>query len=825
MRKKNIFKLNTLLNALISAGLVFSPTFAYSQNNEKVAQNSDPVEETIKNDEPAEIISIIGSRVNSRTVVSSPVPVDIISSEQMSTVGGSVDMTDTLRTFIPSYTATPLSGDGSAFVRPTSLRGLAGDQALVMVNGKRRHRSASIQFNGAAANNGSHAPDVGMIPSIALKNVQVLRDGAAAQYGSDAIAGVVNFQLKDGVDEGLFVAQYGQHYEGETNYNFAANYGFSIGDNGFINASAEYIDNAALSRGVQVANAQKLINADVSGIGQDSPFDDAPLAQTWGRPESSGLRLFINSEYELQGGAALYAFGNYANTTARTRFFYRQPENTSAGVSLHGHIQNFLDNNPQFDENPFPAGYTPYFDGDQIDKSIVTGIKGELDNEVYYDISVGYGSNEIAYSLYNTIFRGPIEGTNIQRDFDVGGYKQQEINFNADFSKSLTDNISLAYGFELRKESFSSVAGETAAVQGPWSTSGFRATTASEAISEDRSNVSVYLDIEHDVTDDLLVQYALRYEDFSDFGSTLNGKLAANFALNDTVSIRSSVSTGFHAPTPGQSNITAINTTILTNGSGDTVLVDEGLVRPDSDEAMSVGGGPLQEETSVSFSLGFVAKTDFGTFTIDGYQIEVDDRIYRTENITTPDGLNIGFFTNGMDIRSSGIDVIYTNHFVLSDNLDTHITFAYNYGKIEVTDTVEFNGVSPIDPLKVQDIENNFPNQRFNLTANTSIGDNADLMLRANYYGKHFDERGEIGVPGGSFEIPALTSIDVEFSYHLSDMTTVSIGASNLLDEYPPEITAESGYANRESVGLLYPRRTPFGYDGGSWYLRYKQQF
>lgn len=802
MKKRSLFA----STALAALGAFVSPATAQDADTDDAVRTEDT-------------IVVLGSRsTEPRSALESPVPIDVIDDEQLNAVGGTVDITDTLRTFIPSYTATPLTGDASAFVRPTSLRGLAGDQTLVLVNGKRRHRSSVIQFNGAAANNGSHGVDVAMIPTIALKNVQVLRDGAAAQYGSDAIAGVINFQLKDADDGGLAVAQYGQHYEGETNYRFAANYGFGIGERGFVNISGEYIDNEALSRGIQRADAQALIDAGVQGVGEDSPFDDAPFVQTWGRPESRGARFFVNSEFDLTDTTTLYAFGNYADTFSRTRFFYRNP-------NTNGDVARFLTNNPQFTTFPLEQGFTPFFDGSQKDMSLVTGVKGEWDGDATYDISLGYGSNEIDYFLNNTIFFGPVAATSfteVQRDFDVGGYTQEEINVNADFTRPLTDDISLAYGLEFREESFSLDAGEPNAVIGAGRTSGFRSNTARDARTIDRRNFAAYVDVEHQISDNIFLQYAGRYEDFSDFGDTLNGKVATRIDLADGFSLRAAASTGFHAPTPGQANVTAINTTILTNSTGDTVLVEEGLVRPDSPEALSVGGGPLQEETSVSLSAGFVADTDFGTLTVDAFRIDVDDRIYRTENQPTPSGLNIGFFTNGLDIRSSGVDVVYTNTFDFADNFATDFTFAYNYGKLEVTGT---SPTSPIREADIEDIENNFPNHRFVATANTRIGENLGLLLRANYYGEHFDERGRIGVPGGSFEIPGLTSVDVEVSYDFTDTTTLAVGGSNVFDEFPPEITSASGFANRESVGLQYPRRTPFGYDGGSWYVRLNQAF
>ncbi len=326
-----------------------------------------------------------------RSVSDAPVPIDIISADDFNALGGSADLTDNLRALVPSYTATPATGDGSAFVRPTSLRGLAPDQTLILVNGKRRHRSALVQFFAPAAGNGAHGADVGMIPGIALKRVEVLRDGAAAQYGSDAIAGVINFVMKDADEGGSVQILFGQHYEDEENYKISLNGGFSVGSNGFINLSAELFDNDGLSRGIIRPDAQALIDAGVPDVGLDAPFGDTPFTQTWGRPESNGKRFFLNSGFELNDNLQLYVFGNFGEVDGRYRFFYRNPS--------HSTIQAL--NALGF--TGLQAGYTPFLDGDQSDISIVAGIDGELSSGILYDVSIGFGRSELDYVLNNTL--------------------------------------------------------------------------------------------------------------------------------------------------------------------------------------------------------------------------------------------------------------------------------------------------------------------------------------------------------------------------------------------------------------------------------------
>ncbi|MBL4837870.1 MAG: TonB-dependent receptor, partial [Kordiimonadaceae bacterium] len=664
-----------------------------------------------------EEIAVIGSRsVKPRSATDSPVPIDVFTGDQFNSLGNSADITDNLKNLVPSFTATPATGDGSAFIRPTSLRGLSPDQTLVLVNGKRRHRTSLVQFFAPAAGNGSHGVDIGMIPGIALKRIEVLRDGAAAQYGSDAIAGVMNFVLNDSNEGGEVTAQYGQFYEGEQSWRIAANVGLPLGDTGFVNISAEYNDNEALSRGIQQAEAQGLINAGVQGVGDDSPFGDG-FGQSWGRPETSGARLFINSGFEISDSVDLYLHGNYAETDGRYRFFYRRGFSEGATNSITGALLT-----PHGTLAPLVAlgltgsivqtGYTPFLDGAQKDYSAVSGVKGETDSGLFYDVSIGYGKNELSYFLNNTINTSlglDASGNIPQMDFDMGGYEQAEININADFSYALNDSLNLAFGAEWREEEFTTVAGETAATTGA-GPSGMAAVTPADAGSFSRNNYAVYVDIEHDVSDDFMLQYAARYEDFSDFGSTINGKLAARYNVSEEFTLRGAISTGFHAPTPGQANVS----TIITTFDGSTgLLVEEGLVPATSADAIAAGGQELTEEKSLNFSLGFTASLDDATtLTVDAYRIEVDDRIYRTNDIQTASGQTISFFTNAIDVVSEGVDVVLTSSADWSDDNTTDFSFAAAYNKISAESQILTGGFVPVSASIIEDIENNYPSFR-----------------------------------------------------------------------------------------------------------------
>jgi len=594
---RNNKKIALVVAVAASIGLVHSPS--YAADNEVIE----------------EVITIGTRSAKPRTAADSTVPIDVINAEDFNALGSTADLTDNLKAAIPSYTATPATGDGSAFVRPTSLRGTAPDQTLVLVDGKRRHRSALVQFFAPAAGNGAHGVDVGMIPGIALKSVEVLRDGAASQYGSDAIAGVINFVTKDSSEGGEVQLQLGQHYEGENSTKFAANAGFSVGANGFINASLEYVNNDALSRGIQRPDAQALIDAGVAGVGADAPFGDAPLVQTWGRPETSGTRIFINSGFELGNGAELYNRLGYADTEGRYRFFYRA--GIPAGDPTGGHSSLRAIRDAGFTGALLDTGYTPFLDGDQSDFSWITGLEGAFANDTTYDFSISYGKNELDYFLNNTTNADQFIATgNLQRDFDVGGYEQAELNLNADFSTAIRDNLNLAYGLEWREETYTVVAGEPSASVGGGS-SGFAGIRPADSGEFDRDNIALYGDLEHDVSDALLMQYALRYEDFSDFGSTVNGKVAGRYRINDGLALRGAVSTGFHAPTPGQANV---RTTITTFDGATGLQVEEGLIPTTDPRVIQAGGTALTEESSFNISAGFTSSIgDNSNLTVDFY--------------------------------------------------------------------------------------------------------------------------------------------------------------------------------------------------------------
>jgi len=813
-------------------------------------------------DDPIEEVTVTGTRSKPRSATDSPVPIDTFNQDQLSQqpVGG---MTENLKNLVPSFTATPLSGDGSAMVRSTSLRGLPPDEVLLLVNSKRRHRSSLIQHFGAAMSQGSHAADMGPIPSIALKSVEVLRDGAAAQYGSDAIAGVINFILDDSSEGGSIEAQYGQYYEGESTIKVAANIGLPLSDNGFANFSAEWTDDEQLIRGHQPYDAVYL--SELGGTpAQDSPYSGDNLAQTWGRPETYGLRTAWNLGLDLGNGAEAYAFGNYASTYGNYRFFYREIVDNTARNG--GGLDSSMGDMPIDPEDPsmgnfcwcdvLPGGFTPYLVGKQTDFATVVGTRGDFSGGMLYDFSFNYGSNRMDYTLFNTISPTYGPGTSTS-NYHPGDLKEHDTNLNADFSYPLSDTVNFAFGLEWREENYTMFTGEAESwIPGPWAevgqlvdplapatcgvamdepctyatppngSNGLPGTPAGSAGEFSRDSWSVYGDVEWDISDAFLLQGALRFEDFSDFGTTTNGKLAARYSVNDSFTLRAAYSTGFRAPTPGQSNLETI---VLTFDSTANEQNLEGTLRPTDPLLVPFGGTALEPEDATNVSIGFTA--DVGSnfsITADYYQVEVEDRIVKTFNLDVPASFGveftkIAFYTNGLETETTGFDLILLYNAEWSGGSSTDFSLAWNSNDTKITgvNTIDHDGnpatpeVAPVSDGVIFNIENNLPENRFSFAANHHM-DKLGLTLRANWYDKTADES-SAGLPVG-----AALMVDIEGRYAFSDSLTFILGANNVFDEFPDTVGAQDypteGVRNHQ--GLNYPRRSPIGYDGGSWYLK-----
>ena len=758
-----------------------------------------------------------------RTPFNSPVPVDFIRGSKLIQFGNTADLIDPLNVLIPSYMAAPAVAGGSAFVRPTTLRGMSSDQMLVLVNGKRRHRSSHIHQSSHYANRGSQGVDISMIPTIALKNVEVLRGGASAQYGSDALAGVINFNLKDRPRGGSVQATYGQFFDGEKNWRVGANLGISfLNKRGFANIAFDTNEVDGHSRGFQDKRASELIQGSNRNlnVGSDAVFGDAPLVNSWGRPQSGGARVALNSGLSLSAGINLYFFGNYAQTNGRSRLLYRDPDHPAlVGNSQATNL-----------ERAKKRGFTPFLEGDQEDMNLVFGLRGELFKNTIYDLSTTTAFNTLDYKLNNSLNRdAELYYGSASRVFNPGGYRQAEQNYNADFSTSFNDkNTHVSYGLEFREETFTQYSGEIASYVGVGS-AGMTGQDTDGQFS--RTNYGVYADVEHRfATSPLHLQYSLRYDNFSDFGDTINNKISGIFKLLPKFSPRASFGTSFRAPTPGQSNFTYTSTTFV-----DGYEVSRFHTTPaNSEELKDLGINSLSEEKATDVSMGFVSKISKKNYlTLDAYIVTIKDRIHQTLIDRGETKNKISTYANSLDTRHQGVDLVWNSKFrrPISFVDKMYLRFAYNYNNVSVTDNKFIRVHQSLNKAQVEDFENSFPKHNLVIMMNTRMK-KWGLMTRARYIGEHYDEIGRISLTKEEFEeaedsedniglsklIDPVIYFDLELSYRPIKNFAVIIGGANIFDKYPSE-TMPSG-ANLRGYGMPYPRYTMANYEGGSWYLR-----
>lgn len=825
-------KLIAMAVAMAAAGGVSTPSFA---------QEEKAIEEVVT----------IGTRGKPRSATASVAPVDVISASDFVSQGG-VDTSNLLRNVVPSFNVNdqPIS-DAATLVRPANLRGLAPDHTLVLVNGRRRHRAAVITWLGAGISDGSQGADIGAIPSLALQSVEILRDGAAAQYGSDAIAGVINFNLKNSDSEGSAEIKYGQYTEGENQYTLSVNQGFALGENGFLNLTAELTEAEATDRSVQRADAAALIAAGVQGV--NTP------AQVWGTPEIDGdLKLWANFGAELGNGMELFGNANYNNKDVLGGFYYRNPSNRG-GVNASGDNLLFADLTADGSGNcptDIPAtaagltsdefaaaaarsecfnfaelitgGFTPNFGGEVTDTALLLGLRGGDEDALTWSVSAYYGKNEADFVINNTV--NASLGADTPRNFNPGAYEQQDINLNADFTMPLSADVSLAFGVEYREEEFSIIAGQAESYidgglgsQGfSTSTNGFPGFSPAIAGSFDRANSSAYADLEWQASDSLLVAAALRFEDFDGFGSTTNFKLGANYAISDSAGIRGTISSGFKAPTPGQSNASNISTQLV-NG----VLTNQGVIPSTSPAALLKGGTELGPEESDNITFGGFFSAGPVDVTIDLFKIDVSDRLNISntfaltdadratlagQGIDASDIATFSFFTNQFDTETEGVDIVATMNTEWAGG-NTTWNLAFNKTDTEITN----RDPALLSDNRVRQIEEGVPDTRWNLTANHQM-DRARFLARISHYGDYYDNEA-----GGVFGSNNL--LDLEFGYRYSDKIDFSLGARNVTDEQGDRAADVGSFDFGAVLGLEYSQFTPFGFNGTFLYGKASYSF
>ena len=829
MINRNFFKVNAIAAAVIAGSTMLPSTALFAQ-------------------EMVEEIITLGARAKARSATDSVAPVDVINASELANQGD-VDITNLLRNSVPSYYVSdqPIS-DAGTMVRPQGLRGMAADHTLVLVNGKRRHRSSVILWAAGGISDGAQGPDTSVFPTAAIKTVEVLRDGAASQYGSDALAGVINFNLKDASEGGSISVKAGQYGEGDGDMTYVSgNFGLPLGANGFVNTTFEIGSLGDTNRAVQ--------RADAAGLVADGYTNVPDPAMIWGRPKvDDDMKLFVNFGADLGNNTEMYGYANSTTKKIDGGFYFRNPTNRGGvygngstlligdmdgiGVGTDCPVVTLDGNTPDpvamalvaADPNCFsfqetiPGGFTPRFGGTMTDQAMLFGLRGEMANGVGWDVSSYYGKNEADFFINNTV--NASMGPNSPRDFDPGLYRQVETSLNADFTYAMSDAVSLAFGAEYRNEEFTIGAGDSASsTAGVLANQGFSLSSNgfpgfAKAISGvfDRSNTAVYVEADWQASDDLVVVGALRFEDFDDFGTTTNYKLGANYSITDITGVRGTFSTGFKAPTPGQSNASNISTTI-DNATGK--LVNKGVIPATSPVALVYGGKQLQPEDSENMTFGIYTTVGEFEITLDYFSIDVDDRLNFSKDVNLSaadiaqliadnvpgagDMSKFRFYTNDFDTTTDGFDlVVSTSTDWMGGTTDWNL--AYNQTNTDVTN----RGVT-IDDEREKRIEQMTPDTRWNLSANHMMGD-WRMLARISYYGDWYDS-------GEGFVYPGESVVDLELAYNINDNSSVMVGGNNVLDE------AGDTLHNINSYGNLYSTQAPMGFSGAFWYAKYSYNF
>ena len=845
--------------ALWSGAVVLAGTASVQAQEAPAAQAAAPEEQATT----LETVSVLGSRTKPRTEASSAVPIDILGGEEFHNYP-SVDVLDKLRALVPSFNVSTIPIDDAAtLVRPANLRGLPPDNTLVLVNGKRRHRAAVITFLGHGLSDGSQGPDISVFPSLALEQVEVLRDGAAAQYGSDAIAGVINFGLKELDHGGTVEAFAGEHYEGDGfTQQYSAQVGMPLTSNGFATLTAEWRAADPTSRSVQRDDAAAAAAAGYPGV--------LDPAQIWGSPE-------VNDDFKFMANLGIsgesletYLFGNYAKRDVTGGFYYRNPTNRGgvysndggqtllvgtltgaecptitlrdaggnllpyAGVgaavsALPEHCFTFL--------SQLPGGFTPQFGGEMEDTAVTAGVKGAWGNDWFWDLSGSYGRNEIDFYMLNTVNASTGPNQPAGNRFVPGGNVQTETNFNFDLSRDFDTGfthgpLTLATGVEWREEEFEIKAGDGPSTAiGPLTeqgfsigSNGFPGFNPSTAGTHTRDNWALYIDAEARFTEQLLLAAAVRYEDFSDFGSTTNWKLTSRYDFTDSFALRGAVSTGFRAPTPGQANVSQVTTSFIDGELRDTATLPPALL-----VGLFPGAEALQPEESENASLGLVWNSGNWLVTTDAYYIQVDDRIARSTDFDVtqaqrdelaargrPDLASlsrVGFFVNDFDTTTTGLDLVASyesEHF----GGDTTYSLAANWNNTEVDDFTP--GI--ISEARVKKIEESLPSTKGYFSVNHQR-DVFHANARVNYYGSFYEDHLDsdvVSIEDGGLPIfgDSAVTVDAEIGWTFASGLYFSVGAQNLFDKVPDK-NPWGGVAGAE-----YPVHAPYGFNGGFYYAR-----
>ncbi|RYZ14097.1 MAG: TonB-dependent receptor, partial [Alphaproteobacteria bacterium] len=813
-----------------------------------------------------DIVIVTGTRVENRSALETAVAVDVVS-EAVLEAGGVTEVNQALSIALPSFNfPRPSLNDGTDTIRPATLRGLAPDQTLVLVNSKRRHAASLVNVNGSIGR-GSSSVDMNTIPTAAISAVEVLRDGASAQYGSDAIAGVINVRLREANAGGNITASYGQR---ETSYEVPTNpFPAVLGqpavpatisrdrsdgrvstvsgwvgmplftEQGFVTLSAEYKHQDHTERGGYDTRQQYAL---ISG----SPDPREGTVNRWnawsGEPEMDQYTAMANAGYDVGEGTELYSWAGYQRREAVSAGFFRRAFDDRNITSI------------------YPNGFLPQISPTVTDYSGGFGTRFAL-GDWDMDTSLVYGKNKMEFDIINTLNRSI--GPTSKKQFDAGGFEYSQVVYNLSgvkqYEVGFASPLNVATGLEWRREFYGIFAGEPDSYRNggvllPVNTGGctlagvgatafaaaqlaggcanpsgaqvFPGFRPSNAVNTDRDAVGIYLDLETNITDALLVSAAVRAEDYSDFGETVTGKLSARYDFSDMFAIRGSVQNGFRAPSLQQQFFATTSTNFIDG------VPFEITTFPVSDPvAVALGAKPLTAEESLNYSLGFVLRFGDLNVTVDGYRIDIDDRIVLSENLTQANvrtflqgqgfvGVGGGrFFINGVDTETQGVDIVANYSMPETDYGKFGFTLGANFSSTDVTRIPAIPVLAALTPapelfgrLNVLTFEKGQPKDKFTFGVTWEMG--------AFSAGARAIRYGEILVPGSvvanDFEMSPKTALDLDASWKMNDMVKFTVGADNVFDEYPDALRPGLNSTNNTP----FSSTSPLGYSGRFVYAR-----
>ena len=788
-----------------------------------------------------EELVVTGTRTEGRTRLESLAPVDVISQDALSKVGVS-ELNQALSIALPSFNfPRPGLADGTDTIRPATLRGLSPDQTLVLVNSKRRHSAALVNVNGTIGR-GSSAVDLNTIPAGIVQSIEVLRDGASAQYGSDAIAGVLNLRLREARSGGNITATYGARVttvstlvaptpnganftvadkakydrtDGET-ANISGWLGLPLGQDGFLTLAGEFLDQ---NKTIRTAPDWRQQYPLIAGAFDPREATFERRNAWYGEPNISQYTAFANAGYDLSDTTKLYGWASYQNRDSTSAGFFRRALDDRNIASI------------------YPNGFLPLINPEVQDFSAGGGAVWKL-GEWNMDTSLVYGSNSMDFTIRDTLNRSI--GPSSKTVFDAGGFDYNQLVANLSgartYDAGLAEPLNVAAGVEVRREGYKIHAGEPDSyrnggvlLNGAPTPSGaqvFPGFRPDNVVDKDRTSVGVYLDLEAKITDKLLMSGAIRGESYSDFGETVTGKLAARYDVSDSFALRGSIQNGFRAPSLQQQFFTATSTNFI-NG----VPFDITTFPATNNVAAALGAKALDAEKSTNYAAGAVIRLGAVNVTVDAYRIEVRDRIVLSENLTQANvraflqsrgfvGIGGGrFFINGVNTTTEGVDII-ANYKVTTEAMGSFaLTAAANFNSTKVTKvpvTAQLSGLTPapvlFDRINVLTFEEGSPDSKITGSVDWSRGP-FGATLRATRYG-------EVLSPGttaaNDLTLKARAVIDMEARWNVTEQVRLSLGADNVFDAYPTKTPP----ALNTTSNTPFSNYSPFGRSGRYVYGR-----